>query len=175
MGRKDPEEVAIQQDDASLSTPTSILPEGVTVLGVADLLSRTAMCCSPVPGQAIVGYVTRGRGVTIHRASCPNVAHMLKKDPARIVEVSWGQAVEQTYPVLIHVEAFDRSGLLRDIANLVASERINMIDAHAVTGYKGHLARVTATLEIRDAEQLSRILARIERLPNVTEVRRWHA
>ncbi|MFZ2489680.1 MAG: ACT domain-containing protein, partial [Anaerolineae bacterium] len=67
------------------------------------------------------------------------------------------------------------SGLLRDIANLVASERINMIDARATTGIKGHLAEVEATLQIKDAEQLSRILARIERLPNVTEVRRWHA
>ncbi len=67
----------------------------MTVLGVEDLLSRTAMCCNPVPGQEIVGYVTRGRGVTVHRRSCPNVHHMMKKDPARIVEVSWGQAADR--------------------------------------------------------------------------------
>lgn len=174
MDRKEQDEVATREA-VPLVAPIPVSSDGVTVLGVADLLSRTAMCCNPVPGQEIVGYVTRGHGVTIHRASCPNVAHIRKKDPARIVEVSWGQAQERTHPVLILVEAFDRSGLLRDIANLVASERINMIDAHAVTGYKGHLARVTATLQIKDAEQLSRILARIERLPNVTEVRRWHA
>jgi GTP pyrophosphokinase len=99
----------------------------------------------------------------------------MKKDPERIVEVNWGQAAQRTHPIRITVEAYDRSGLLRDIAALVADERINMRDAHATAGIKGHLARVTATLEIRDAEQLSRILTRIERLPNVTEARRWHA
>lgn len=175
MDRKELDEAATGQEFIPMSAPYPTSSDGVTVLGVADLFSRTAMCCNPLPGQEIVGYVTRGRGVTIHRASCPNVAHMVAKDRFRVVEVSWGQAQERTYPVQILVEAFDRSGLLRDIANLVASERINMIDAHAVTGYKGHLARVTATLQIKDAEQLSRILARIERLPNVTEVRRWHA
>ncbi len=174
MGRKDKDGIPAQEESAyTAAIPVS--SEGVTVLGVPDLLSRTGMCCNPIPGQEIIGYVTRGRGVTIHRASCPNVAHMIKKDPARVVEVSWGQAAEQTHPVQIRVAAYDRSGLLRDIANLLASERINMLDAHATTGNKGHLAQVEATLQIRDAEQLSRVLARIERLPNVTEVKRWHA
>ncbi len=174
MDRKEKDETVSAEESGFMAVaPTST--DGVTVLGVADLLNRTGMCCNPIPGQEIIGYVTRGRGVTIHRATCPNLAHMIKKDPARIVEVSWGQAVEKTHPVHIRVEAFDRSGLLRDIANLVASERINMLDAKATTGYKGNLAEVEATLQIRDAEQLSRILARIERLPNVTEVRRWHA
>jgi GTP pyrophosphokinase len=154
--------------------PIPISSEGVMVLGVEDLLSRTGLCCNPVPGQEIIGYVTRGRGVTIHRKSCPNVQHVYNKDKARIVAVSWGQAAERTHQVRIAVEAFDRSGLLRDIASLVADERVNMRDVNAMTGIKGHLARVTATLEIRDAEQLSRILTRIERLPNVTEARRWH-
>ncbi len=163
------------REESSFPSSYPVSSEGVTVLGVADLLSRTGMCCNPIPGQAIIGYVTRGRGVTVHRATCPNVAHMIKKDPARVVEVSWGHATEQTHPVHILVEAYDRSGLLRDIANLVASERINMLDAQATTAIKGHLARVEATLQIKDAEQLSRVLARIERLPNVTEVRRWHA
>ncbi len=174
MGRKDKDGIPIQEE-GSYTAPIPVSSEGVTVLGVADLLSRTGMCCNPIPGQEIIGYVTRGRGVTIHRATCPNLAHMTQKDPDRVVEVSWGQAAEQTHPVQIRVAAYDRSGLLRDIANLLASERINMLDAHATTGNKGHLAQVEATLQIRDAEQLSRVLARIERLPNVTEVRRWHA
>jgi GTP pyrophosphokinase len=171
--RKEQEEAAArtaQQEAAPSDIPIS--SEGITVLGVGDLLSRTAMCCNPMPGQEIIGYVTRGRGVTIHRKTCPNVLGMLKKDPERMVQVAWGQAAERTHPVRITVEAFDRSGLLRDIAALVADERINMRDASATTGIKGNLARVTATLEIRDAEQLSRILTRIERLPNVTEARR---
>jgi GTP pyrophosphokinase len=174
MDRKDKDELPVQEE-GTLTAAVPVSSEGVTVLGVADLFSRTGMCCNPIPGQEIVGYVTRGRGVTIHRATCPNLAHMIKKDPARVVEVSWGQATERTHPVHIRVQAYDRSGLLRDIANLLAGERINMLDAHATTGNKGHLAQVEATLQIKDAEQLSRVLARIERLPNVTEVRRWHA
>ncbi|HNS01192.1 MAG TPA: bifunctional (p)ppGpp synthetase/guanosine-3',5'-bis(diphosphate) 3'-pyrophosphohydrolase [Anaerolineae bacterium] len=174
MDRKEKDETPSVEESSFIAAPYTST-EGVTVLGVADLFNRTAMCCNPIPGQEIIGYVTRGRGVTIHRATCPNLAHMIKKDPARIVEVSWGQAAEKTHPVHIRVEAYDRSGLLRDIANLVAGERINMLDARATTGIKGNLAQVEATLQIKDAEQLSRILARIERLPNVTEVRRWHA
>ncbi|MCS6844097.1 MAG: bifunctional (p)ppGpp synthetase/guanosine-3',5'-bis(diphosphate) 3'-pyrophosphohydrolase [Caldilineales bacterium] len=159
-------EPAEQQPDIPISS------DGVTILGVGDLLSRTAMCCNPMPGQEIVGYVTRGRGVTIHRKNCPNVLNMARKDPERLVQVSWGQAAQRTHPVRITVEAFDRSGLLRDIAALVADEKVNMRDASAVTGIRGNQARVTATLEIRDAQQLSRILTRIERLPNVVEARR---
>jgi GTP diphosphokinase / guanosine-3',5'-bis(diphosphate) 3'-diphosphatase len=174
MDRKDKDEASVPEE-SRFHSAIPISSEGVTVSGVSDLLSRTAMCCNPMPGQEIIGYVTRGRGVTIHRKTCPNVAHINKKDPTRMVEVSWGQSTEQTHPVHIRVEAYDRSGLLRDIASLVASERINMIDASAKTGIRGHLAEVEATLQIKDAEQLSRILARIERLPNVTEVRRWHA
>ncbi len=167
--RKEDEAARATQETA---TDIPISSEGVTVLGVGDLLSRTAMCCNPMPGQEIVGYVTRGRGVTIHRKTCPNVLNMAKKDPERLVQVSWGQATQRTHPVRITVIAFDRAGLLRDIAALVADERINMRDASAVTGIKGNQAKVTATLEIRDAEQLSRILTRIERLSNVTEARR---
>ena len=173
--RKEQEEAQPTAEPEGPLIDIPVSSEGVTVLGVEDLLSRTAMCCNPVPGQEIIGYITRGRGVTIHRRSCPNVQGIIAKDPGRLVEVNWGQAVERTHPVLITVEAYDRSGLLRDIAALVADERINMRDASATTGIKGHLARVTATLEIRDAEQLSRILTRIERLPNVMEARRFHA
>ncbi|MFZ2487923.1 MAG: bifunctional (p)ppGpp synthetase/guanosine-3',5'-bis(diphosphate) 3'-pyrophosphohydrolase, partial [Anaerolineae bacterium] len=105
MDRKERDEST--HDDSGYPSPVPISSEGVTVLGVADLLSRTGMCCNPLPGQEIIGYVTRGRGVTVHRATCPNVAHMIKKDPARVVEVSWGQAAEQTHPVHIRVEAYD--------------------------------------------------------------------
>jgi RelA/SpoT family (p)ppGpp synthetase len=175
LERKEQDEAQASAETTGPLTDIPVSSEGVTVLGVEDLLSRTAMCCNPMPGQEIIGYITRGHGVTIHRRSCSNVQNMINKDPGRIVEVNWGHAVERTHPVRITVEAYDRSGLLRDIAALVADERINMRDASAITGIKGHLARVTATLEIRDAEQLSRILTRIERLPNVMEARRFHA
>jgi GTP pyrophosphokinase len=147
--------------------------EGIHVAGLNGLLARPARCCSPVPGDPIVGYVTKGRGVTIHKTNCPNIIPQLKdKEHGRFVEVQWGAEGEETYPVSIQVKAYDRAGLLRDVTGLVADERINLRSAEAVTGMKNNIALINATLEISDVIQLTRVLTRIERLPNVLEVRR---
>ncbi len=146
---------------------------GINVAGVDGLLAHPARCCNPVPGDPIVGYITKGRGVTIHKSNCPNImAQLRRNDHTRLVEVQWGEDSEETYPVSIQVTAYDRSGLLRDVTGLVADEKINMRSAQAVTGLKNNLAMINATLEISSAAQLTRILTRIERLPNVIEVRR---
>jgi GTP pyrophosphokinase len=150
--------------------PPPLTVEGLKVRGVGSLLTTVARCCNPLPGDDIIGYVTRGRGVTIHRQDCPNI--LRKKDKERLIEVNWDATSQQTYPVTIRVEAFDRTGLLRDIANLVADEKINLRDAAAVTGVNENMAIITATLEIAGIAQLSRILNKIERLPNVVEARR---
>ncbi len=150
--------------------PPPLTVDGLKVRGVGSLLTSVARCCNPLPGDNIIGYVTRGRGVTIHRRDCPNI--LRKKDKERLIEVDWGAAAQQTYPVTIRVEAYDRTGLLRDIANLVADEKINLRDAAAVTGVNDNMAVITATLEIAGIAQLSRILTKIERLPNVIEARR---
>ncbi|MEZ4637014.1 MAG: GTP diphosphokinase [Caldilineaceae bacterium] len=147
--------------------------EGIHVAGLEGLLARPARCCHPVPGDPIVGYVTKGRGVTIHRNDCPNIlAQQNDKEHARLVEVQWGVESTETYPVSIQVKAYDRAGLLRDVTGLVADEKINLRSAEAVTGMKNNIAQINATLEISDISQLSRVLTRIERLPNVLEVRR---
>lgn len=147
--------------------------EGLRVQGVEGLLTNLGRCCNPVPGDAIVGYVTRGRGVTIHRVSCPNMVATLRKGAdGRLVDVQWTPKGEKTYPVQIQISAYDRPGLVRDIAGLVADERINMRSIEALTGQKNNLALVTATLEIEDASQLMRILTKIDRLSNVVEARR---
>ncbi len=147
--------------------------DGFRVQGVEGLLTRLGQCCNPVPGDSIVGYVTRGSGVTIHRTNCPNVSSIVRhgKDN-RLVDVQWADQPESTYPVKIYVRAYDRSGLVRDVAALVADEHINMISVEALTGQEDNLALINATLGIRDATQLTRILTKIDRLPNVVETRR---
>jgi GTP pyrophosphokinase len=125
-----------------------------------------------VPGDPIVGYVTKGRGVTIHTQKCPNINRLLGNEHSRIIEVSWTTLQEKTYPVKIHISAYDRSGLVRDIAALVADEHVNMRNIEAITGQKDNLAVITATLEIQDVTQLTRILTKIEHLPNIKEVYR---
>jgi GTP pyrophosphokinase len=144
-------------------------PPGVRVRGVGNLLTNLARCCNPLPGDEIVGYVTRGRGVTVHRKDCRNVLNI--RDRERLIEVDWGQD-KQTYPVLIRVQAYDREGLVRDIASVVSDERINMTSLNVATRKKDNTATFTATLEISSIGQLSRLLAKIEQLPNVLEAHR---
>lgn len=147
--------------------------DGFRVQGVEGLLTRLGQCCNPVPGDSIVGYVTRGAGVTIHRTNCPNVANIVRHGQRnRLVDVQWADQPEESYPVKIQVSAYDRSGLMADVSALVADEHINMIRVEALTGQEGNLAVINATLGIRDATQLTRILTKIDRLPNVVEVRR---
>ncbi|MBC8249374.1 MAG: GTP diphosphokinase [Anaerolineales bacterium] len=143
---------------------------GVTVRGVGDLLTRVAGCCHPLPGDPVVGYVTRGRGITIHRQDCRSILYL--EDKERLIEVDWGEDIKQVFPVMIQVLAYDRTGLMRDITEITAGERINITSANAATHPKDHTAVITATLEISSIVQLSRVLAQIERLPNVFEARR---
>jgi RelA/SpoT family (p)ppGpp synthetase len=168
LGLARPEEETWQIPPARVTLPTP--PSGVRVRGVGDLLTNLARCCNPLPGDDIVGYITRGRGVTIHRQDCPNV--LRATDQERLIEVDWGTEAAETYPVNVRVEAYDRHGLLRDIASVVADEAINMSSANVVTRKKDHMATMMVTLEIIDIAQLSRVLNRIERLPNVVEARR---
>jgi RelA/SpoT family (p)ppGpp synthetase len=153
----------------------AVTPEGVRVKGVGDLYTQLAQCCKPNPDDPdpIVGYVTRGRGVTIHKWDCPNILIRTRKDEVeRLIEVDWGTAQRRIYPVVIKVRAWDRDGLLRDIATVIAEENVNMRKVNSVSVQKTNLATLTATLEITTFGQLISILDKIERLPNVIEVTR---
>jgi guanosine-3',5'-bis(diphosphate) 3'-pyrophosphohydrolase len=141
--------------------------DGVTVLGLTSVLTTMARCCKPVPGDPIIGYVTRGRGATIHRRDCPNALRI--KDRERLVQVGWGSA-RQTYPVSVRIQAYDRDGLMRDVSTLVNNEGISMTSVNAAT--KNSLATVDLVMGITDLSQLSRVLNRLEALPNVLEARR---
>jgi GTP pyrophosphokinase len=161
-----------EEEEPELPTVAPPTPpiSGITVLGVGDLLTRVAHCCHPLPGDKVVGYVTRGQGVTIHRQDCGNI--LRRTDKERLIEVGWGTDRKQVYPVMIKVVAFDRKGLLKDIAAIVEAEDVNMAAANATTSKKDHMAVITATLEISNMAQLSRILTKIESLKNVLEARR---
>ncbi len=148
------------------STPAST---GVRVNGVGDLLVRFAKCCSPIPGDEIAGYVTRGKGVTVHRANCPSV--LSERDIERLIDVDWEIAGQQTYPITVRISALDRPGLLNEITNVVAEHRVNIVAASIGTHADGS-AIITATLKVTSLQQLSRVLSRIERLRDVTSVTR---
>ena len=167
QSEEEPEQLIKQSPHRTVSI------DGVQVAGLDGVLAHPALCCNPVPGDPIVGYVTKGRGVSIHKTNCPNIVSLIKRaDHARLVEVQWGAKSAEMYAVSIQVKAYDRAGLLRDVTGLVADEKINMQSAEAVTGMKNNMAVINATLELSNISQLTRIMTRIERLPNVLEVRR---
>jgi GTP pyrophosphokinase len=139
----------------------------VTVLGLKGILTTFARCCKPVPGDEIIGYITRGRGVTIHRQDCPNMLTLDERD--RIIRVSWG-AAPKTYPVPVEIKAYDRQGLMGDISAILGEENINILDVGLNVSH--HLATIKLVLEVGDIAQLSRVLTRIENLPNITEAHR---
>ena len=143
----------------------------ITVLGLKGLLTGMAKCCNPVPGDDIVGYITRGRGATIHRQDCPNILRLNERE--RLVRVSWGEP-KRTYPVLVRIEAFDRDGLLLDISKLVSNEGINLgqVKVGVNQDSKFNKAVFDLILEVRDAEQLTRVLTRMETLSNVISAQR---
>ncbi|MEJ2707980.1 MAG: bifunctional (p)ppGpp synthetase/guanosine-3',5'-bis(diphosphate) 3'-pyrophosphohydrolase [Anaerolineales bacterium] len=141
--------------------------DNVTVLGLKGLLTTMARCCNPAPGDDIVGYITRGRGATIHRQDCPNILRI--RDSERLVRVSWGEP-KNTYPVPVRIKAYDRNGLMKDVSTLISDEGINMPKVNV--DVNRNMAVFDLVLEVRDIVQLSRVLDRLENLPNVMEAQR---
>jgi RelA/SpoT family (p)ppGpp synthetase len=154
----------------AVAPPAGTEQTGIRVTGVGDLLTNIGRCCSPLPGDAIIGYVTRGRGVTIHRLDCANVLRVLRDgDKERLIKVDWGEAEDAAYPVVVRIAAYDRKGLLKDIAAIIDAEDVNMTSANISTRQKDQVATIVATLEITGMAQLSRVLTKIESLTNVLE------
>jgi len=147
-------------------------PEGMAVSGVGDLMCNFARCCRPVPPEAIVGYITQGRGVSIHRQDCGNFLGLNQRQPERIMEVSWGTSESATYPVDLTLRAYDRSGLIRDISTILADEGTNVTDLKSHTDKETLETVMELSVEVRDLPTLSTTIARLEQLPNVISVRR---
>jgi GTP pyrophosphokinase len=153
-------------------TPSGEGGGGIQIHGVGKLLTHIARCCKPVPFEPIVGFITHGRGVTIHRQDCPNLLNLANREQERLIEVAWGQEKEAVYPVDVLIHAYDRPGLLRDITSILLQEKINVLAANTRTAPETAVAHMLLTLEISDVEQLSRVLDKIVRLPNVMDARR---
>jgi GTP pyrophosphokinase len=145
---------------------------GITVEGVGDLLSHFARCCGPVPPEPIAGYITLGRGVSIHRQDCQNFKRMEETAPERVISVEWGTSEDQSFPVDVNVRAFDRRGLVRDISGVLADSKINILAMNTFTHEEDGIADMTLKIMVRDFEELSRVLAKIQSLPNIVSARR---
>ncbi len=144
----------------------------IQILGVGKLKTQVAKCCKPLPGDPIGGYITVGRGVTVHRQDCLTFLNLREFEPNRIIEVSWGGKPAAVYPVDIEIEAYDRAGLLRDITQVLSASRSNVLALNTQTNKDDNTATMTVTVEISSLEQLARLLAQIRNLPNIIDVRR---
>jgi len=144
----------------------------VEVLGVGNLLTHMAGCCKPVPGDRIVGYITQGRGVSVHRADCQRVMQFQEEAPQRIIEVDWGAAEGDRFEVDLAIEAYDRQGLLRDVTELFARARTNVLAINTLSNKNTHTATMRLTVEIADLGSLAKLLERLNRLKNVISATR---
>jgi len=161
----EPEPIAARPNEAARDAT------GVSIGGVAGILSQPARCCSPVPGDNVVGWVSRGRGIMIHRRDCPNIVH--NQEPERILEIDWGRHHRSRYPVKLSLEVVDRPGVLRDIAEIVSTMGINMRATHSSRSKKRPGTQtLTLELEVDQATQIIRALGRLEGLPAVISARR---
>ncbi|MCJ8338711.1 MAG: GTP diphosphokinase [Pseudomonadales bacterium] len=145
---------------------------GISILGVANLLTNIASCCQPVPGDLISGFITQGRGVSIHRDDCSNLMTLRENDAVRIVPVEWGEKGERTYPVEIAITAYDRSGLLRDMMTVFANEHCNVLSANTKTDRQNSTANFMFTIEVARLDSLGRLMDKVNQVSNVIDVRR---
>ncbi|NCF19326.1 MAG: GTP diphosphokinase [Haliea sp.] len=139
----------------------------VQVRGVGNLLTHMAGCCKPLPGDAITGFITQGRGVSIHRSDCGRLVKLQDSAPERVIEVEWGTAPSENYEVDVAIEAYDRQGLLRDITGLFANARLNVLSINTQTNKKRNTATMRLRVEVPNLGSLSKLLERINRLKNV--------
>jgi GTP pyrophosphokinase len=144
----------------------------VSIRGVDDLLCNIAHCCRPMPPEIIAGYITLGRGVSIHRHDCGNFRSLHARHPERVIEVEWGDAAEVNYPAELVLHAYNRQGLLRDISSVLADEKISVDSVQTKTDRQRLQATMELQLSVPGLAALSRTIARLEQLPNVTSVRR---
>jgi len=153
-------------------SPAAVREPDIEVQGIGDLLSTYARCCKPVPPEAIVGYITVGRGVSIHAQSCANLGRLSIKSPARVLAVAWGKMGSSEFPVDIEVQAFDRRGLVRDVSAALADDKISIQGMNTVTDKRDNVAHMQIKISISGLPQLSQVLSRIAQLPNVISARR---
>lgn len=149
--------------------------DDVFIEGVGNLMTQMAQCCHPVPGDDIRGYVTIGRGVTVHRSDCENLLHLAAMESRRVLQVSWGRRPGKLYPVEMVISAYDRTGLLSDVSALLANEKVNVVAVNTRSDQGDNTASMSLTVEVDSLERLARVMNKIEQLPNVVKTRRVRA
>lgn len=145
---------------------------GITVSGVGNLLTHMAKCCHPVPGDAIAGFITQGRGISIHRSDCEQLENSLNQQPEREVEVQWGEQSQQSYQVTVKVVASDRQGLVRDISTIVSNERVSIVGMETRSDPIKQTVAMLLSIEIANNEILARLIGKLLQLDDVIEVKR---
>ena len=144
----------------------------IYIHGVGNLLTHIARCCNPVPGEAIIGYITLTRGISIHKQTCNNISHASAEQLERLVDVTWGERPKDRYRTEIVVEAYDRTGLLHDITSLLSQEQISLLGLMTKTDEKTNIAKMQLSLEVFDLVSLSKIIDKFTLIKNVTQVHR---
>ena len=158
----------LELDFDHVEEPQTIMPsDAIRVMGLKGIATTMGKCCNPMPGDDIVGYITRGRGATIHRQDCPNILRVTENE--RLVKVSWGQP-GKTFTVPVQIKAYDRQGLMSDISKVITDESVNLIDMSMKMNQ--HLAVIKLVIGVKGITQLSKILTKLESLPNVYEAKR---
>jgi GTP pyrophosphokinase len=156
----------------ALRPPKSGTKDALTIDGVGNLLTQLARCCQPLPGDAVLGFITRGRGVSVHRADCTSLARLRVRDPSRVIEVEWGNRREQAYEVDVLVKGYDRKWLHKDITNVIASANAHLLAVNTRVDPVSGLATMNFALRVTDYGQLSSLLGKLAAVPNVIEARR---
>jgi GTP pyrophosphokinase len=167
---------ALQQGEGKPPTPSVYgkASHGVRVKGVDNVLVRFAQCCNPLPGDAIVGYITRGRGVSIHRGDCSNLLSHFHDEGDRVVEVMWAEQMDSTYPVDIQIYGMDKPRLVTEVMNTVLDTRTHILGINAKVG-KDNIAHIQLRIEIRNLEQLKMVMHKIRKVKDITDVKRIHS
>ena len=166
---------ALRQLTQKSHAPTSRKESGrVVVEGVGNLMHHIARCCQPIPGDDIVGFITHGRGISIHRADCDQLSELISTAPERIVEAVWGESYSSGYSLVVRVTASDRSGLLRDITTILANEKVNVLGVSSRSDTKKQLATIDMDIEIYNHQVLGRVLSRLNQVPDIIDARRLH-
>ncbi len=147
-------------------------PGALSIEGIGNLLTTLARCCQPLPGDPVRGFITRGRGVSVHRADCASLARLARRDPDRVIEVAWGKAGAQAYEVDVELRGYDRKGLQKDVTGTISNANIPILASTTRAHAKSGEVEMRFALRVRDFEQLSTLLGRLLALPNVLEARR---
>jgi GTP pyrophosphokinase len=171
MRRREEEEQEFPDAEEQPLPPPPTMEGKVTIQGAGGLLTRIAGCCKPIPGQEIIGYVTRGRGVTIHKRDCATLLRLEREERERLIELEWG-AQEQTFPVQTVITVYPRPRLLHDISEVIADEDLNIASVKSGKRDRYNIMPIYITLEVPNLQRLNRVLGRIERVSNVVSAQR---